>query len=112
MSCYERIEGDCRGCAIRTCTQEALRGFSRRGLGACEALRKKVVAASDEQYGATMFELCEDYAAGMNERGVRRFTTCLKQNIGIGVRYCLWDPSSTPCTEGSGQRLPGVGLDY
>ncbi|HEX5098466.1 MAG TPA: hypothetical protein VFV94_03160 [Polyangiaceae bacterium] len=106
VSCYEKIDEPCRGCAIKVCTQGALTGFARRGLAACEGVRKKVAEASDAAYGDTMFELCEDYAAGMNPEGVRRFSTCLKRNIGVGVRFCLWDPSVTPCTEGNGPRRP------
>jgi hypothetical protein len=50
-----------------------------------------------------MGALCERYSKGLNESGRKRFRTCLTDNCGIGVRYCLWDPSSTPCTEGSGE---------
>jgi len=110
VSCYEKIDEECRGCAIKICTQGALTGYARRGLPACESVRKKVAEAADAAYGDTMFELCEDYAAGMNPEGVRRFSSCLKRNIGIGVRYCLWDPSVTPCTEGNGPRMPAGGL--
>lgn len=106
VACYEKLEEPCRGCGIKVCTQAALAGFARRGLAACEGVRKKVAEASDAAYGDTMFELCEDYAAGMNPEGVRRFSTCLKRNIGVGVRFCLWDPSVTPCTEGNGPRRP------
>lgn len=111
LSCYEQLSGGCDGCAIRVCTQDALLGFPHRKLPACDSVRKKVSAASDAAYGDTMFELCEDYASGMNARGVERFASCLKQSIGMGVRICLWDPYVTPCTEGGSVHAPLGDID-
>jgi hypothetical protein len=88
---------------LRTCTLDALPDSPLHHVPACKSVLRAVTKKSDAEYGATMFELCETLASGMNSRGVARFTACLKGNIGAGVRICLWDPSATPCTEGNGQ---------
>lgn len=106
IECYSEIESACDICSTRTCTQNALLGHPRQKLAECETVQKKAAADSDESYGKVMYDLCEEYASPMTKQGRKRFVKCLRDNVGIGVRYCLWDPSATPCTEGGGQDHP------
>ena len=97
----------CDVCAIRTCVQGTLAAAPKQQVSACETVRKAYDAQSPGD-GEHMFELCELYASGMNARGRARFTRCLAKHPGIGIRFCIWDPSTTPCTErGDGPRVPG-----
>jgi hypothetical protein len=107
IACYRDIESSCDPCSVRICTSGALHGVPRRTLSECETVRKAVAADGDESYGKLMYDLCEEYASGMTAKGRKRFIRCLADNVGIGVRYCLWDPSATPCTENfGGDRTP------
>lgn len=108
IQCYAEIESACDICSTRTCTQGALLGHPRVKLAECETVQKKVAADVDESYGKVMYDLCEEYASPMTKQGRKRFVKCLRDNVGIGVRYCLWDPSATPCTENFGQERPVV----
>jgi hypothetical protein len=108
IECYGAIESTCDPCSIRSCTQNALVGHPKQTLRECETVRKKASELSDEAYGEVMYELCEEYASPMTPVGRKRFVKCLRDNVGIGVRYCLWDPSATPCTESGEPRRPVV----
>lgn len=102
VDCLERVGSSCDTCGIRVCLKTALEGLPPNPVARCEGVRKAANAQSDESYGNHMFELCTRYASGMTPTGRARFTSCLKKNMGIGIRFCLWDPSVTPCTERSG----------
>lgn len=92
----DRSGGDaCDHCVLTQCGQKALQAADGEPDPECYQ-----VASACEG----MESLCEQYSRGLNEAGRRRFRTCLIENCGIGVRYCLWDSSSTPCTEGGGFR--------
>lgn len=103
IQCYAELESSCDPCGVRTCTLNALNGLPRQTLSECETVRKKAAADGDESYGKLMYDLCEEHASGMTAKGRKRFIRCLRDNVGIGVRYCLWDPSATPCTESDGR---------
>jgi hypothetical protein len=100
IECYAKLDATmCDTCGVRICTQDALVGLPRRTIAGCAGVEKKATETSDESYGKLMLEICESYAAGMTKQGQTRFIRCLTQNMGMGVRICLWDPSATPCTE-------------
>jgi poly-gamma-glutamate capsule biosynthesis protein CapA/YwtB (metallophosphatase superfamily) len=50
-----------------------------------------------EQQCPGMSELCSAHIAGMKPAGRKRFTRCLVDNCGKGLKYCLWDPMVSPC---------------
>jgi hypothetical protein len=104
VDCFE-ASGGCDACDIRTCISTSVAGSPRKSVRECESVRK-AADASSPGYGEVMFELCEQYASGMTARGRARFTRCLTKNMGVGVRFCLWDPSTTPCTERGEERYP------
>jgi hypothetical protein len=109
VACLSQVASPCDYCGARQCAKQALeRAWSRRPAGSrplipeCDAVRKSSAdtLGSGDEYG----DLCTRYAYGMNGQGRRRFARCLADSVGIGVRFCLWDPSATPCTEGGGSR--------
>jgi len=86
----------CARCGLTQCGMKALEHADGDVDPAC---------ARVESACEGMGQLCERYSKGLNDVGRKRFRRCLIDNCGIGVRYCLWDPSSTPCTEGGGERI-------
>ncbi len=101
VRCMEQGPG-CDVCQVRDCVRHALEGGSRKHVPECAAVSDRDRESGDE---GVMAELCEQYASGMTQAGRRRFGKCLLENYGAGVRFCLWDPSSTPCSE-SGKLVP------
>ena len=88
--------------AAIACMQEKNWDFCSRSHCTLTALAaappaKDARCAKVERACKDMGELCDTYIAGLNEAGRARFTKCLTESCGIGVRFCLWDSSSTPC---------------
>lgn len=106
VTCLAELESSCDVCGIRVCMKGALEGLPAMTVSECESVAREAEKLS-EGYGEQMKELCVTYASGMTAKGRARFAACLKKNPGVGVRFCLWDPSVTPCTEG-GQSPPPV----
>lgn len=109
VACLAALDSSCDYCGVRQCAKGALeRAWDRRPAGhrgpteRCEPVRRGAQQVLGD--GAEYAELCARYAYGMNARGKLRFIGCLTESVGIGVRYCLWDPTTTPCTEGHGRR--------
>ncbi len=92
IACLEAAD-DCDTCELRLCAMRALGKAPQTKVAECEGTGYD----EDDQ---VIVELCHSYASGMTQAGRTRFTKCLRENRGVGVRFCLWDPSSTPCTEG------------
>lgn len=109
VDCLTALEDACDICGIRVCMLKSLGGLPAKKVAECQSAAKSADQTS-EGYGQVMGPLCETYASGMTAPGRARFTQCLKKNMGVGVRFCLWDPSVTPCTEKSeirpGQLFP------
>ena len=85
----------CNHCVLTQCGQQALAAADGEPDPHCYQVASACEGMASE---------CERYSRGMNEAGRRRFRKCLMENCGIGVRYCLWDSSATPCSEGAGDR--------
>lgn len=107
-TCLAELESSCDVCGIRVCMKSALEGLPGGTVGECAGVAKEAEKTS-EGYGEEMKELCTRYASGMTAKGRQRFASCLKKHMGVGIRICLWDPSVTPCTEGSGAPHPAPG---
>ena len=75
-------------CSRSTCTLRALQAAPAVTDARC---------AKVERACSGMGELCDAHISGLNEIGKARFTKCLTTSCGIGLRFCLWDPSTTPC---------------
>ncbi len=77
-------------CSRSACTLGALRAAPPVTDARC---------AKVEDACAGMGELCAAHISGLNAAGKARFTKCLTESCGIGLRFCLWDASTTPCDE-------------
>lgn len=95
ISCLESLDASepCNRCGLTQCGMKALESAEGSVDPACSEVETRCEG---------MGELCELYSRGLNDPGRERFRRCLIEECGIGVRFCLWDPSSTPCTEGGG----------
>ncbi len=94
IACLAAIsaESPCDPCAPSRCGMQALRDAQGDPDPACQRIETEC-----DGMGAQ----CEAYSTGMNAAGRARFHACLRRNCGLGVRYCLWDPSVSSCVEGS-----------
>jgi hypothetical protein len=95
LSCLESLNASdpCDRCGLTQCGMTALETAQGPADPACSDVEARCEG---------MGELCEFYSRGLNDVGRERFRRCLIDDCGLGVRFCLWDPSSTPCTEGGG----------
>ena len=85
VACMEAARWDV--CKLSPCTMSAL-----------ETQPPDVDACKEVTNGCpAMSELCATHVGGMNARGRQRFTRCIVENCGHGVRFCLWDSMVTPC---------------
>jgi hypothetical protein len=85
VACMEAARWDV--CKLSPCTMAALE-TQPPDIDACEQVTTGCPA---------MTELCATHIGGMNARGRQRFTSCIVENCGNGVRFCLWDPMVSPC---------------
>ena len=90
---------ECDLCRVNECTMSTLAEAPKAG--AAEAR-----CATVEERCPGMGELCAEGVAGMNAQGRERFTACLIESCGLGVRYCLWGPGVNPCHAGEAP-VPG-----
>jgi hypothetical protein len=75
-------------CDVTRCTSGAL---------ASTPVANDSLCASVEQRCPDMTELCRSHVSGMNATGRERFTACLADHCGQGLRYCLWDTMVSGC---------------
>jgi hypothetical protein len=98
ISCLKSLDANmpCDRCGLTQCGMKALESAEGPVDPACSDVETRCEG---------MGQLCELYSKGLSDPGRERFRRCLVDDCGLGVRFCLWDPSSTPCTEGGGSFL-------
>jgi hypothetical protein len=75
-------------CEVSRCATKALGSVAPENDARCAHVDQKCPG---------MGEHCATHIAGMKPAGRDRFAGCLVDNCDKGLRYCLWDPMTTPC---------------
>lgn len=95
-TCLAKMTARCESCEANVCVLRVLESVGaslpNEQVPACDRMRRTDPERAD---------LCRQFAAGMNARGRSRFSACMQSHPAFGARFCLWDPASTPCTEGA-----------